>query len=74
MSESYQRGFIHPAVRAKMHTLQRAADSGQLVRVRCGLCGVSHFYRPTDLAQLFGEVTILDLDGRFRCAADRRAQ
>ncbi|MBD9375601.1 hypothetical protein IB238_23620 [Rhizobium sp. ARZ01] len=68
MPESYQRGFIHPAVRAKMHTLAKADENGQLLKVRCALCSVSHFYRPSDLVQLFGEVTILDLDGRFRCS------
>ena len=68
MPESYRRGFIHPAVQAKLHTLSRAAESGQLLKVRCGSCSVAHHYRPSDLVQLFGEVTILDLAGRFRCS------
>lgn len=47
------------------HTLTRADEIGQLLKVRCGVCSVSHFYRPGDVAQLFGNVTILDIEGRF---------
>lgn len=68
MPETYMRGLIHPGVRGKMHTLAHAEEAGQLLKVRCGACSVTHFYRPGDLVQLFGEVTILDIEGQFRCS------
>ncbi len=49
-----------------MTTLTRAAENGQLLKAKCGICSVTHFYRPGDIAQIYGEVTILDIEGRFR--------
>ncbi|WP_246302017.1 hypothetical protein [Mycoplana rhizolycopersici] len=68
MPEGYVRELVHPGVRAKMHCLSKAEEVGQLVKVRCGYCNVTHFYRPGDIVQLVGDLTILELDGSFRCS------
>lgn len=62
------RGLVHPRVRAGMHTLSRAEANGQLLNVRCGHCSIRHLYRPGDIAQLVGDVPLLDLEGRFKCS------
>ncbi len=68
MPEGHVRGMIHPGARAKMHSLSKAEEIGQLVKVRCGFCSVTHFYRAGDIAQLVGDVTVLEIEGNFRCS------
>ncbi|MCD2184742.1 hypothetical protein [Rhizobium sp. GN54] len=68
MPERYVREITHFGVRAKMHSLSKAEEIGQLVKVRCGYCNVTHFYRAGDIAQLVGDVSVLEIEGNFRCS------
>ena len=43
------------------------AVHGQLVKVRCGLCNITRYYRPADLHKLLGDLIAIEIDHRFRC-------
>lgn len=53
--------------RQRMHTLTRAEETGQIVKIDCMYCRITHRYRCRDLLQLCGDVAIDEIACHFRC-------
>jgi len=53
----------------RLHTLSKAEETGQVVRVNCMHCRITHRFRCRDLLQLFGDVAIDEVARHFRCEA-----
>ncbi|MFB2553907.1 hypothetical protein [Ensifer soli] len=67
MPEEYRRGLVHPYRHARLWTLRKAAEIGQLVRVTCKRCRVTRTYMCGDLATLLGDIEVRDVEQRMRC-------
>ena len=48
-------------------TLLHAHDAGQVARVRCGYCNIKRFYKPLELREVVGNVTVDQLRTKLRC-------
>ena len=48
-------------------TLLHAHDAGQVARVRCGYCNIKRFYKPLELREVVGNVTVDQLRVKLRC-------
>ncbi|WP_155765327.1 hypothetical protein [Mesorhizobium erdmanii] len=44
-----------------------AHDAGQIARIRCGHCNIKRFYKPRELREIIGNVSIDDVRARVRC-------
>ncbi|QPC94731.1 hypothetical protein [Mesorhizobium sp. INR15] len=44
-----------------------AHNAGQAAKVRCGLCSVTRFYKPAELREVYGNVTIREIGQKMRC-------
>lgn len=51
----------------RMHTLSKAEETGQIVRIDCMHCRITQRYRCRDLLQLCGDVAIDEIAPHFRC-------
>ena len=67
MPESYRREMIHPAVETKIPKMSVFEAGGQLIKITCTWCKLSHWYFPSDLRILFGDVMFREIENRFRC-------
>lgn len=67
MPEGYRRELIHPAVDAKIPKMSAFEANGQLIKITCTWCKLSHWYFPGDLRIIFGDVGFRDIENRFRC-------
>ncbi|MHC2791190.1 DNA-directed RNA polymerase subunit RPC12/RpoP [Mesorhizobium jarvisii] len=47
--------------------LTNAHDAGQVAGIRCGRCNIKRFYKPLDLRELIGNVTIGEVKEKMRC-------
>src|SRR5215470_12357696 len=52
---------------ARGWTLSNAHDTGQLVRVYCGICCKKRWFLPSDLKQLMGDIEADDIPRHMRC-------
>lgn len=48
-------------------TLMHAQDAGQVAGVRCGHCNIKRFYKPAELREVIGNVTIDQVRKKIRC-------
>jgi hypothetical protein len=53
--------------RQRMHTLSKAEETRQIVRIDCMYCRITHRYRCRDLLQLCGDVPVDEIAPQFRC-------
>lgn len=44
-----------------------AQNAGQVARIRCGHCNIKRFYKPGELREVIGNVTIDELRRKVRC-------
>lgn len=44
-----------------------AHDAGQVARLRCGHCNIKRFYKPRELREVIGNVSIDDVRAKVRC-------
>jgi len=51
----------------RMHTLSKAEETGQIVKIECMHCRIARRYRCRDLLKLCGDVAIDEIAGSFRC-------
>lgn len=68
MRERKQIGRMHPGTAKHLPRMSQAAELGQLVKITCTWCKVTHRYDPADLHQLLGNVPFLDIEINFRCS------
>ncbi|WP_139275986.1 hypothetical protein [Pararhizobium antarcticum] len=66
MPESYRREIIHPAVETKIPKMSAFEAGGQLIKITCSWCKLSHWYFPSDLRIIFGDVMFRNIENRFR--------
>lgn len=52
-------------------TLMHAHDAGQIARITCARCRVTRCYKPAELHQVIGNVTIGAEGGHFHLAYQR---
>jgi len=48
-------------------TLTHAHDAGQACGIRCGKCNLKRFYKPQELREVIGNVTIDEVREKVRC-------
>jgi DNA-directed RNA polymerase subunit RPC12/RpoP len=48
-------------------TLMNAQEVGQIARIRCGYCNIKRFYKPRELREVIGNVTIDQVRAKVRC-------
>ena len=48
-------------------TLLHAHDAGQVARIRCGHCNIKRFYKPKELCEVIGNVSIDQVRAKVRC-------
>ncbi|WP_320235891.1 hypothetical protein [Mesorhizobium montanum] len=48
-------------------TLTHAHDAGQVAGIRCGKCNLRRFYKPLELREVIGNVTIDEVRKKVRC-------
>lgn len=48
-------------------TLTHAHDAGQVAGIRCARCNVTRYYKPLELREVIGNVTIDEVRGKVRC-------
>ena len=48
-------------------TLLHAHDAGQVARIRCGYCNIKRFYKPKELCEVIGNVSIDQVRAKVRC-------
>ncbi len=53
--------------RQRMHTLSKAEETRQIVRIDCMYCRITRRYRCSDLLKLCGDVPIDEIAPHFRC-------
>lgn len=44
-----------------------AQNAGQVARIRCGHCNIKRFYKPGELREVIGNVTVDELRRKVRC-------
>jgi hypothetical protein len=59
---------------ARGWTLSSAHDTGQLVRVYCGICCKKRWYLPNDLKQLIGDIEADEIPRHMRCEKCRQKE
>lgn len=55
--------------RGQAWTLMHAHDAGQIARIWCGHCNIKRFYKPAELREVIGNVTIDEVRANARCQA-----
>ncbi|RWL92372.1 MAG: hypothetical protein EOR68_26560 [Mesorhizobium sp.] len=60
--------------RRVVQTLSRAHEIGQLIRVRCINCNITHHYLPGDLLKLMGDIPFWDVERHMRCEGCKRRE
>ncbi|RVC61481.1 hypothetical protein EN766_37970 [Mesorhizobium sp. M2A.F.Ca.ET.046.02.1.1] len=60
--------------RRVVQTLSRAHEIGQLIRVRCINCNITHHYLPGDLLKLMGDIPFWDVERHMRCERCKRRE
>ncbi|TPI22172.1 hypothetical protein [Mesorhizobium sp. B4-1-1] len=53
--------------RGQAWTLTHAHDAGQACGIRCGKCNLKRFYKPLELREVIGNVTIDEVREKVRC-------
>jgi len=53
--------------RGQAWTLTHAHDAGQVAGIRCLRCSVTRYYKPAELRDVIGNVTIDDVREKVRC-------
>ena len=48
-------------------TLTHAHDAGQVAGIRCARCNVTRYYKPLELREVIGNVTIDEVRDKVRC-------
>ncbi|KUM26705.1 hypothetical protein AU467_20485 [Mesorhizobium loti] len=48
-------------------TLTHAHDAGQVAGIRCARCNVTRYYKPAELREVIGNVTIDEVRDKVRC-------
>ncbi|MET3593270.1 putative nucleic-acid-binding Zn-ribbon protein [Mesorhizobium shonense] len=48
-------------------TLTHAHDAGQVTGIRCARCNVTRYYKPAELREVIGNVTIDEVREKVRC-------
>ncbi|WP_214473396.1 hypothetical protein [Mesorhizobium sp. dw_380] len=48
-------------------TLMHAHNAGQVARICCGHCNIKRFYKPLELREVIGNVTIDQVRAKVRC-------
>lgn len=61
------RHLHQPKAPIKIWTLRAAGDQGQIIRVTCNLCRITHNYLPDDLEKLSGNLPLDRLLTKFKC-------
>lgn len=44
-----------------------AHNAGQVARIRCGYCNIKRFYKPLELREVIGNVSIDQVRAKVRC-------
>jgi hypothetical protein len=52
-------------------TLTHAHDAGQVAGIRCARCNVTRYYKPLELREVIGNVTIDDVRDKFAASSAR---
>lgn len=58
----------------RMHTLTKAEETGQIVKIECMYCRITRRYRCRDLLKLCGDVPIDEIVPHFRCEVCKRKE
>lgn len=48
-------------------TLTQTQDAGQVAGIRCARCSVTRYYKPAELREVIGNVTIDEVRVKVRC-------
>jgi DNA-directed RNA polymerase subunit RPC12/RpoP len=51
-----------------------AHNAGQVARIRCGNCNIKRFYKPQELREVIGNVTIDQVRAKVRCEKCKRTE
>lgn len=72
MPDGRRKPNPHPNKARHEPTMRKAREAGQIVKITCTWCKITHRYRSDDLLELCGDVPIFDVPSKFRCERCRR--